>query len=184
MISMKNAYEVREDYVAIFINRKDGSTVETWISIEDLPLVDSFPNMWTVRGSYPRLYARVNDYSLGRDNPLQFMLHRQIMGNPTEGVVDHINRNTLDNRRCNLRVISVKENLQNKSVTHNSMSGMNGVQWNNQRQRWMVCVQVNNKPTRFGQFVNLIDAKRKCNEVRMKYMPLSVVREPIKIDLL
>jgi hypothetical protein len=42
-------------------------------------------------------------------------------------VVDHINRNSLDNRRCNLRYISHSENLANSDVRSDSTTGFKGV---------------------------------------------------------
>ncbi|MCQ2574535.1 MAG: HNH endonuclease [Alphaproteobacteria bacterium] len=44
-------------------------------------------------------------------------LHRIITGCPDNMVVDHINHNTLDNRRCNLRVVTNRVNAQNKIYT-------------------------------------------------------------------
>jgi len=41
-------------------------------------------------------------------------LHRMIMGEPQGMEVDHINRNTMDNRRVNLRVVTKTENLKNR----------------------------------------------------------------------
>ncbi len=44
------------------------------------------------------------------------MLHHCIVGFPLDGlVVDHINRDTLDNRRVNLRIVTQRENLLNSS---------------------------------------------------------------------
>jgi hypothetical protein len=41
-------------------------------------------------------------------------MHRQLMGDPVGLVVDHINGDTLDNRRKNLRICTRRENAQNR----------------------------------------------------------------------
>ena len=41
-------------------------------------------------------------------------MHRLIMNNPIGLVVDHINNQTLDNRRENLRIVSQSENMANR----------------------------------------------------------------------
>jgi hypothetical protein len=42
-------------------------------------------------------------------------MHHAIMGVPEKGLmIDHINGNGLDNRRCNLRIVTNRENCQNK----------------------------------------------------------------------
>lgn len=42
-------------------------------------------------------------------------LHRLIMSCPPDKVVDHINGNPLDNRKCNLRICTHKENCLNRN---------------------------------------------------------------------
>ena len=54
-------------------------------------------------------------------------LHRLIMKPPKDMVVDHINRNPLDNRRINLRVCTMEENNRNLSLRKNNSSGTMGV---------------------------------------------------------
>lgn len=54
-------------------------------------------------------------------------LHRFLMKPPKDMVVDHINRNPLDNRRINLRVCTMEENNRNLSLRKNNTSGTMGV---------------------------------------------------------
>jgi hypothetical protein len=54
-------------------------------------------------------------------------LHRLLMGFPKGKYVDHINGDTLDNRRSNLRVCSNGDNLRNGKLRPNNSSGYTGV---------------------------------------------------------
>lgn len=55
-----------------------------------------------------------NNYILGGEDN-QTRLHRYIMDCPEDKEVDHINRITIDNRKCNLRVVDRKENCNNRT---------------------------------------------------------------------
>lgn len=55
-------------------------------------------------------------------------IHRDIIGCPPSGmVVDHVNRNPLDNRRENLRFVSFADNAANRSLPTSNTSGYKGV---------------------------------------------------------
>lgn len=65
-------------------------------------------------------------------------LHSFIM-NPSGGcVVDHINRNKLDNRRENLRVVPKQVNSWNHKIISTNKSGYNGVYWSKECDKWAV----------------------------------------------
>lgn len=54
-------------------------------------------------------------------------MHRLIMGNPEGMCVDHINGDTLDNRKENLRICTMSENSMNRKLRSDSQSGYKGV---------------------------------------------------------
>lgn len=67
---------------------------------------------WHVRKSWGNYYAVRNVlFDDGRRLPID--MHRIIMGAKSGQYVDHINQNSLDNRRCNLRICSNAENARN-----------------------------------------------------------------------
>lgn len=72
--------------------------------------------------------------------------------------IDHINHNTLDNRICNLRVVSHLFNMQNSSMDKRNKSGCNGVNWHKKSQKWRAYIRINWKHTHLGTFIDLQDA--------------------------
>lgn len=59
-------------------------------------------------------YAVRNNGEDKKGTRLKAKMHRQIMNCPNEYEVDHINGNTLDNRKCNLRICTHAENIRNQ----------------------------------------------------------------------
>jgi hypothetical protein len=57
---------------------------------------------------------------------------------PAGMIVDHINHDTLDNRRSNLRLCSLSENVRNSAgARRDCQSGFRGVYWHKKDRRWM-----------------------------------------------
>ncbi len=54
-------------------------------------------------------------------------MHREIMKAPKDKFVDHINGNTLDNRKDNLRLVTHTENLRNSKLNKRNTTGYKGV---------------------------------------------------------
>lgn len=67
-------------------------------------------------------YWKINKYGYplthlprGQQSQRAMLMHRMLMNPPPDMEVDHINRKRNDNRRCNLRVVTHLENMQNTS---------------------------------------------------------------------
>jgi len=86
------------------------------------------------------------------------------------GDVDHINHNTLDNRKSNLREITTSENTRNrKSKNTNNTSGYRNVCWDKQRDKWMVQLHLEGKNKRLGYFDDVHEAGEYAEKMRKKY---------------
>jgi hypothetical protein len=72
---------------------------------------------------------------------------------PTE-CIDHINGKKSDNRICNLRIATHKENCLNRGKTVLNKSGHKGISWNKKDKRWKA--QFCNEY--IGYFVEIKDA--------------------------
>lgn len=78
-------------------------------------------------------------------------LHWYVIGKPIKGLVtDHINGNTLDNRRINLRIVSQRTNNQN---TKNHRAGkLIGAHWNKKYRKWGASIKIDSKQEWLGYF--------------------------------
>lgn len=77
-------------------------------------------------------------------------MHRIILHEPV-GIIDHINRNRLDNRKCNLRITNKSMNALNAPPQNNNTSGHRGIDCN-KRGKWIARIKVNKKQHYLGCF--------------------------------
>lgn len=153
----RNEYRIEDEITYILLYNKDNEVIaEAIIDTEDLEKV--LPYKWSVsncRGTSQ--YCK--DNTVGQ---LQGFILGLLKGDGK--YVDHINRNPLDNRKCNLRLCTNQENIRNCKIPKNNKSGHKGVYWSEERQKWVAQVSINRKTICLGRFISFEEAVEKRKE--------------------
>lgn len=95
-------------------------------------------------------------------------MHREIMAAPARRIVDHINRNPFDNRRCNLRYATPTQNNGNRKLEKTNTSGFRGVYWHKVAKKWMASIGENGKSVYLGLHPTREDAARARDQYARK----------------
>jgi len=87
-------------------------------------------------------------------------MHRLILNAPTGAIVDHINHDSLDNRRENLRLATTAQNIAHQRHKRGCSSKYKGVCWDKHRECWMAQIKVDWKAKYLGSFDSEKEAAR------------------------
>lgn len=148
-----NDYKIMGDYTIIFTyNKKANKTRDVLIDTEDLDKVKNYKIGMATGG-----YARIQ---LGDK---RIFLHNYLF--PNYNMIDHINRNKLDNRKSNLRLIDKQNNAYN--VDKGMYKGIKQVPSGN----WTSVIMVNYKTIYLGTFLTKEEALYNRYLADLKYCP-------------
>lgn len=95
-------------------------------------------------------------------NRHKLLMHREILNIPKGMNTDHINHKGFDNRRCNIRACTQKQNCQNRQLRRGESSKYKGVSWHKKVKKWRAyisCPQIH-----LGLFNNEIMAAKRYDE--------------------
>jgi hypothetical protein len=119
------------------------------IDEEDEELVCSY--RWYASERKTCVYFRSAIYS--HNSQKNISLHRTIMKAVKFQIVDHINGDTLDNRKCNLRIVSHEQNNFNRTRTDNT--GITKTCTG----RWQVRITAYGKDINIGNYSDIREAR-------------------------
>lgn len=106
----------------------------------------------------------------------KYFVHREIIervyGRKIESneVVDHINGNGLDNRRCNLRLCDQKQNARNRRFLNTTKGGLKGVSYYKGRTKaYKAAITVSGKSIYLGFHTTAEEAHEAYKTAAIKY---------------
>ena len=167
-----NKYKFLDDHGEFYIYNKKDEEFTVLIDKEDLERLIKFDRRWSAawREDSQSYYPMCSEYISIYVNNKTHYLHRWIFNYPENTVIDHINHNTLDNRRCNLRLTEQKKNLEHRNGKNkNNSSGYRNVFWNTAKSQWQVDLCKDYKRILIGFYDDVDIAGVAAEAARQKY---------------
>lgn len=138
---------------------------------EELAVKRWYANVFKRRGKTRVTACRTEGSPPNKKN---VYMHRLIMNAPDGAYIDHINGDSLDNRKENLRFCNNSENMRNRGKNQNNTSGYKGVSYNKNRRgkkKWEAKCKHNYKTIHFGIYETAKEASEAYQKGIKKLWP-------------
>lgn len=162
---INNEYITDGDTSRLIIHSSKYGVIEFIVDTEDIRRIRNF--QWGVNFTRGTYYARYT-YPRTGNTKSALLLHRLITSFEWE-IVDHINGNPLDNRKANLRSVTILQNNQNCRMRGRNALGVKGVCKVKNYDRYRVTFQANKKKMHVGYYTCLVEAAKAYNAAAKKH---------------
>jgi hypothetical protein len=162
-----------------------------YVALVDLCDADLAQFSWNAHEDHGNVYARRNQWypdGSGVTHRLHRVIMERMLGRPLSSKewIDHKNNQGLDCRRENLRLASPNQNTMNSRVRRDNPTGLKGVAFRRNRNKWYATINVNGKQIYLGSYATPELAHRAYVDAAIKFFgefahdgfsPLGVNRE-------
>ena len=116
-----------------------------------------------------RLWRPKQGYFRAHVDGKSISFHRFIMNAKEGEIIDHIDGNTHNNRKSNLRKASQSQNLQNTKTRIDNSTGYKGVSFNKRTRRYEAYININGKKKGLGLFDTANTAAQAYNRAAVHF---------------
>ena len=167
---MKNKYRIEDRKTYIYLRNIDKWAV---IDTTDLTRANEFTGYWSGwHNKHTKSYYATGNIKLENGKRGIIWLHRWILNMFDPKIqIDHKNRDTLDDTRYNLGIVTNSENHQNMNWHRANKAG---VTWHKHNQNWMAQITVGGKHIYLGSFPTTKEASDAYKKARNIYHPYGI----------
>jgi hypothetical protein len=141
---------------------RDGQLYWKKVNVRSPAKVDSVAGFYDSNG-YRQVQLNDKKYRVHR------IIYELLKGPIPESLfIDHVNGRKDDNRIENLRLATHAENLRNRGATKNSKTGVKGVSWRKDTQKYQAKIKVNGVKKHLGYYNTLEEAAAAYNTAAKK----------------
>ena len=145
----RNEINIQDDHAELILKDKYGEIVGiAIIDIDNVEIISK--HKWHLKKNC--------NYASTEEKGKTILLHRFIIDAKEDDVVDHIDRNRLNCMKENLRIVNMSENAKNRGIRNDNSSGVTGVGWSEQKNKWVAYIYYDNKHMYLGAFDNKEEA--------------------------
>lgn len=150
-----NTYDLSGEYGIGYTSKGE----EFYFDLEDYDKIKDY--CWCLNGD-EYVVARTID---GKRNTILF--HRLLF--PESKMVDHIDHNTRNNQKGNLREVVQQQNSMNHKISKSNTSGVTGVDWSKAHNLWRARICFKGNEISLGYHVDFEDAVKARKKAEEKY---------------
>jgi len=166
-----NDYIIKTNFAYIVIDSPKHGNFMAKIDLDDIEKCKQYN--WGINKCRKIPYVYKN-YVYANYKKQHILLHRFIINASPEEYVDHINRDTLDNRRENLQICGLSANGMNGDTPINNTSGHKGVSWCGKLKtpKYKAYIMIEYKYCHLGYFDNYEEAIKAREIAEVEYFTL------------
>lgn len=127
-----------------------------------------------------------SSYATGIVDKKYLKMQELLISHPPDTILDHKNRNGLDNQKGNLRVATYTQNQINQKIRIDNTSGYKGVSFDKVNKLWVAQISIKGKIKKLGRYstkeLTACAYNKKAKEIHGEFAVLNVIGDVLSLQ--